>query len=139
MAPVSCPVVKNVENIKHVKCKKVTKTTGVKTLFKTPKPRDMFHCQTKNRFELLALPPETSDNCVNMVMDNAPGRSESRDHAKAHSTVNSGHIKPNIGLAPKPRQKTLKKIIVKILPRIVISKMPIIFRLFLDTNKIPHL
>ena len=34
IAPDSCPVVKNVENIKHVKCKKVTKTTGVKTLLK---------------------------------------------------------------------------------------------------------
>ena len=74
IAPVSCPVVKNVENIKHVKCKKVTKTTGVKTLLKTSKPHDVFHCQTKNRFELAPL-AETSDNCVNIVMNNLPGSS----------------------------------------------------------------
>ena len=105
MASVSCPVVKNVQNMKHVKCK-VTRTTGVKTLFKTQKPRDVFHCETKNRFEFLPPSPEASDNCLNTVMDNVPGRSESRDHAKAHSTVNSGHIKPSTNLVPKPRQKT---------------------------------
>ena len=106
IAPVSCAVVKNVENIKHVKCKKVTKATGVRTLLKTSKPRDLFHCQTKNRFELLAPPAETSDNCVNIGWNNVPGSSESRNHVKAHSIVNSGHIKPSVGLLPKARQKT---------------------------------
>ena len=39
-------------------------------------------------------------------MDNLPESSKSRKHANAHSIVNNGHIKPNIGPVSKACQKT---------------------------------
>ena len=87
--PVSRPITETVENTKHVKCKKVT--TGVRTVSKVLKPCDGFHCQTKNRFELLPPVVESLANSDNIVRDNLSESSKTRKQANAHSTVNNGY------------------------------------------------
>ena len=98
---------KNDQSTKHVKCKKVKNTTGLKTLPEFSKTSDTFHCQTKNRFALLAPFVEGPKNSVDTVTDGRPeSLPMSRKHTKTQHIVTKVPIKPVLGHASQACQKT---------------------------------
>ena len=107
VVPVSCPVTKNVASIKQVKCKKVKNMTGLKPLPKRAKLCDTFHCQTKNRFALLASSVESSENRVNTVPANLSECSPKKaNHIKTHHIVTNLPSKPVLGRDVEVGQKS---------------------------------
>ena len=68
--PVRSSVRINDKNVKNKVCKNVVNTTGSKTLPKVGPKYGKFHCQTKNRFVLLAPSVEGQENTDDSIIEN---------------------------------------------------------------------